>query len=136
MKKNTIFPNLLQKIISEEELSDIQPAFGYKDTARKLDVLTLVNYLVCASVNEFKSYQHCADVGFQYGLPQIDHSTLFKKGKSYGLPRRFIMESVQESNYMLVSLHLPECLFKSLKRLDLCMMGQLVNSWSILALFW
>ncbi len=79
MKKNTIFPNLLQKIISEEELADIQAAFGYNDTARKLDVLTLINYLVCASVNEFKSYRHCADVGVQYGLPQIDHSTLSKK---------------------------------------------------------
>lgn len=54
---------------SEEELADIQIAFGYKDTARKLDVLTLINYLVCVSVNEFKSYRHCADVGVQYGLP-------------------------------------------------------------------
>ncbi|KGA95792.1 transposase, partial [Alkalihalobacillus alcalophilus ATCC 27647 = CGMCC 1.3604] len=79
MNKNTIFPNLLQKIVSEKELADIQLATGYKDTARKLDVLTLIKYLVCASMNEFKSYRHCADVGDQYGLPQINHSTLSKK---------------------------------------------------------
>lgn len=79
MKKNTIFPNLLQKIVSEEELACIQKALGYIDTARKLDVLTLIKYFVCASMNEFKSYRHCADVGVQYGLPQIDHSTLSKK---------------------------------------------------------
>lgn len=79
MKKNTIFPNLLQKIVSEEELTLIQRVFDYKDTARKLDVLTLIKYLVCASMNEFKSYRHCADVGDKYGLPKIDHSTLSKK---------------------------------------------------------
>ncbi|SCC57383.1 hypothetical protein GA0061087_11011, partial [Priestia flexa] len=79
MKKNITFPNLLQKIVSEEERAIIQTAIGYKDTARKLDVLTLIKYLICASMNEFKSYRHCADVGEQYGLPQVNHSTLSKK---------------------------------------------------------
>ncbi|QCS52391.1 O-antigen polysaccharide polymerase Wzy [Priestia flexa] len=39
MKKNITFPNLLQKIVSEEELAIIQTAIGYKDTARKLELI-------------------------------------------------------------------------------------------------
>ncbi len=30
-------------------------------------------------MNEWKSYRHCADASAQYGLPQINHSTLSKK---------------------------------------------------------
>lgn len=79
MKKNTTFHNLFQKIVSEEEIAVIQDALGYKDTARKLDVITLINYLLCAAMNEFKSYRDCADVGDQYGLPKVNYSTLSKK---------------------------------------------------------
>ena len=79
MKKNTTFHNLFQKIVSEEEVAVIQDAIGYEDTARKLDVLTLINYLICASMNELKSYRDCADVGDQYGLPKVNFSTLSKK---------------------------------------------------------
>lgn len=79
MKKNTTFHNLFQKIVSEEEIAVIQDAIGYKDSARKLDILTLIKYFLCAAMNEFKSYRNCADVGDQYGLPKVDHSTLSKK---------------------------------------------------------
>ncbi|MED1563704.1 hypothetical protein AJ85_10490 [Alkalihalobacillus alcalophilus ATCC 27647 = CGMCC 1.3604] len=79
MDKNTIFPNLLQKIVLEEELGGIQRAILYQDTAHKLNVLTLIKYLICASMNVWKSYRHCTDAGEQYGLPQINHSTLSKK---------------------------------------------------------
>ncbi|MFT8322198.1 MAG: IS4 family transposase [Bacillus sp. (in: firmicutes)] len=79
MKKNTTFHNLFQKIVSEEEIAFIQDAIGYKDTARKLDVLTLIYYLLCASMNELKSYRDCADVGDQFGLPKVNYSTLSKK---------------------------------------------------------
>jgi hypothetical protein len=79
MKKNTTFHNLFQKIVSEEELAVIQDTVGYQDSARKLDVLTLIKYFLCAAMNEFKSYRNCADVGDQYGLPKVDHSTLSKK---------------------------------------------------------
>ena len=79
MKKNTTFHNLFQKIISEEEVAIIQDALGYEDKARKLNVFTLINYLTCASMNELKSYRDCADVGDQYGLPQVNYSTLSKK---------------------------------------------------------
>lgn len=79
MKKNTTFHNLFQKIVSDDEITIIQDAVGYKDTARKLDVLTLINYLLCAAMNELKSYRDCADVGDQYGLPKVNFSTLSKK---------------------------------------------------------
>jgi hypothetical protein len=79
MKKNTTFHNLFQKIVSEEEVAVIQDTIGYKDTARKLDVFTLINYLLCAAMNELKSYRDCADVGDQYGLPKVNYSTLSKK---------------------------------------------------------
>jgi hypothetical protein len=79
MKKNTTVPNLLQNLISKEELTASQQKIGYEDTARKLDVLTLINYLICASINQFRSFRHCADVGEQYDLPKVDHSTLSKK---------------------------------------------------------
>ncbi|MFT8320722.1 MAG: IS4 family transposase [Bacillus sp. (in: firmicutes)] len=102
MKKNTIFPNLLQKIVLEEELTSIQTAIGYIDTARKLDMLTLIKYLVCASMNEFKSYRHCADVGVQYGLPQIDHSTLSKKAShmDYHIMKKLFDLIVSKCNRM------------------------------------
>lgn len=79
MKKSTTFHNLFQKIVSDEEIVVIQDVIGYKDTARKLDVLTLIHYLLCAAVNEWKSYRDCADVGDQYGLPKVNYSTLSKK---------------------------------------------------------
>ena len=79
MKKNTTFNNLFQKIVSEEEVAVIRDAIGYEDKARKIDVLTLINYLICASMNELKSYRDCADVGDQYGLPKVNFSTLSKK---------------------------------------------------------
>ncbi|WP_243292305.1 IS4 family transposase [Bacillus sp. FJAT-47783] len=79
MKKNTTLPNLLQKIISEDELKMIVKAVGYKDTARKFDVQTLIEYLVTASANEWKSFRHGADVDPTYGLAQADYSTFSKK---------------------------------------------------------
>lgn len=79
MKKKTTFHNLFQKIVSEEEIAVIQDAMDYKDSARKLDVLTLINYLLCAAMNELKSYRDCADVGDQYGLAKVNFSTLSKK---------------------------------------------------------
>ena len=35
--------------------------------------------LTCASMNELKSFRDCADVGDQYVLPKVNHSTLSKK---------------------------------------------------------
>ncbi|MDQ0221425.1 hypothetical protein J2S21_004598, partial [Peribacillus cavernae] len=79
MNKNTTFSNVTQKIVLEDEVHIISKAHGYHDSARKFTVFCLVNYLVTAAANEWKSYRESADVGLGYGLPQVDHSTLSKK---------------------------------------------------------
>jgi len=63
MKKNSIFPNLIQKFVSMEELDLLVKAVGYEDTARKLNVMTLIQYLITAAACEWKSFRYCADVG-------------------------------------------------------------------------
>ncbi|MET0786214.1 MAG: hypothetical protein ABWY25_05870 [Paenisporosarcina sp.] len=52
---------------------------GYEDTARKLDVKTLIQYLVTAAACEWKSLRYCADVGSTAGLVDVHYSTLSKK---------------------------------------------------------
>jgi len=79
MKKNTIFPNLIQKFVSPEELDLLIEAVGYEDTARKLDVMTLIQYLITAAASEWKSFRYCADVGPNVGLTAVNYSTLSKK---------------------------------------------------------
>ena len=79
MKKHTTFPNLIQKIIPENVIEHLTEKIGYEDSARKLNVPTLIVYLVTASMNEWKSYRHCSDAGPSAGLVKIDYSTLSKK---------------------------------------------------------
>ncbi|MDQ0219273.1 hypothetical protein J2S21_002368 [Peribacillus cavernae] len=79
MNKNTTFSNVTQKIILEDEVNNISEVLGYHDSARKLTVFCLVEYLLTAAANEWKSYREGADVGLGYVLPQVDHSTLSKK---------------------------------------------------------
>ncbi len=102
MKKNTTFHNLFQKIVSHKEVAIIQDIVGYKDTARKLDVLMLIPYFLCASMNELKSYRDCADVGDQYGLPKINHSTLSKKAEpmDYKIMKKLFQLIVSKCNRM------------------------------------
>lgn len=49
MKKNTILPNFTQKFISPKGLDLLEKAVGYDDTARKMDVMTLIQYLITAA---------------------------------------------------------------------------------------
>nr|WP_245796558.1 IS4 family transposase [Domibacillus antri] len=79
MKQNTMFPNLVQKFISDEELQPLIQLVGYEDIARKLDVKTLIQYLVTAAACEWKSLRYCADVGSTAGLVDVNYSTLSKK---------------------------------------------------------
>lgn len=62
MNKNTIFPNLIQKFVAPEELELLIEAVGYEDTAHKLDVMALIQYLITAATCEWKSFRYCADV--------------------------------------------------------------------------
>lgn len=79
MKKNTTFPNLIQKFVSAEELDLLVKVVGYEDVARKMDVMTLIQYLITAAACEWKSFRYCADVGPSVGLREVNYSTLSKK---------------------------------------------------------
>ncbi|WP_019412379.1 IS4 family transposase [Paenisporosarcina sp. TG20] len=79
MKQNTMFPNLIQKFITDEELKPLIELIGYEDTARKLTVKTLIQYLVTAAASEWKSLRHSSEVGTSAGLVSVDYSTLSKK---------------------------------------------------------
>ena len=81
MKQNTMFPNLIQKFITDEDVAFLMELIGYQDTARKLTVGKLIEYLVTAAASEWKGYRHCGDVGTSAGLVDIDHSTISKKMK-------------------------------------------------------
>ena len=81
MKQDTMFPNLIQKFLTEEEIAVLTELVGYQDTARKLTVGKLIEYLVTAAASQWKGYRHCGDVGASAGLVDIDHSTLSKKMK-------------------------------------------------------
>lgn len=81
MKQNTMFPNLIQKFITDEDVALLTEMIGYEDTARKLTAGKLIEYLVTAAASEWKGYRYCGDVGTSAGLVDVDHSTLSKKMK-------------------------------------------------------
>ncbi len=47
-----MFPNLIQKFIAEEVIALLTEVIGYEDTARKLTVGKLLEYLVTAAVSK------------------------------------------------------------------------------------
>lgn len=100
MKQNTTFPNLIQKFISPEELQPLIELVGYEDTARKLTVHSLIQYLVTAAACEWKSLRYCADVGSTAGLVDINYSTLSKKlGQvDFGLMKQVFAMVVRKCN--------------------------------------
>ncbi|MGH2319800.1 IS4 family transposase [Planococcus sp. SE5232] len=100
MKQNTMFPNLIQKFITAEDVALLTELIGYEDTARKLTVGKLIEYLVTAAASEWKGYRHCGDVGTSAGLVDIDHSTLSKKMKNldYGLMKKAFALVVDKCN--------------------------------------
>ncbi|MGE6371027.1 IS4 family transposase [Planococcus kocurii] len=81
MKQNTLFPNLIQKFITNEEVATLTELIGYEDTAQKFTVGKLIEYLVTAAASEWKGYRHCGDVGSSAWLVDVDHSTISKKMK-------------------------------------------------------
>ncbi|WP_100402631.1 transposase [Bacillus sp. FJAT-42315] len=52
---------------------------GYEDTTRKLNVKTLIQYLVMAAACKWKNLRYYADVGSPAGLGDVNYSTLSKK---------------------------------------------------------
>ncbi|QPA52728.1 IS4 family transposase [Lysinibacillus sphaericus] len=79
MNKNTMFPNLIQKIISLNEIDKIKETLQYNDSANKIDVFTLLQYMISAAAHEWKSYRHSAEVCSNYGLKLLNYSSLSRK---------------------------------------------------------
>ena len=79
LNQSTTFPNLLQNLHIDDELKPFLKKIDYIDTARKLDVFTLLQYLTSASVHAWTGYRQSATEGASYGLPKVDHSALSKK---------------------------------------------------------
>ncbi|MBE2917021.1 IS4 family transposase, partial [Anoxybacillus flavithermus] len=57
MHKHTTLPNLMQKIVSDEDLQSITEAVGYHDTSRTFTVRTLVDFFLLAALHEWKSFR-------------------------------------------------------------------------------
>lgn len=113
MNKNTTFPKLIQTFLSEAEIQGVLQEFGYKDTARKCTVSTLLSYLVSAAAHEWKSLRHCADVGASVGLVSIDHSSLSKhlKALNYEIMKRLVTLLIGKLNRATRrTLHMPKTL--------------------------
>jgi hypothetical protein len=79
MNKNTMFPNLIQKIISPDEINSIKDVLQYDDPADKVDVYMLLQYMISAATHEWKSYRQSAEVGPSYGLKRVHYSSLSKR---------------------------------------------------------
>ncbi|WP_018395882.1 hypothetical protein [Bacillus sp. 37MA] len=90
MKKNTTFSKLIQNFLSDDEMSKIAASIGFADTARKLTIRVLIEYMVMAAACEWKSLRYSSDVGAAAGLIHVDYSALSKKLKQ--LDFRFMKE--------------------------------------------
>ncbi|ALA71388.1 transposase [Geobacillus stearothermophilus 10] len=100
MHKHTTLPNLMQKIVSDENLQSTTKAVGYHDTSRTFTVRTLVDFFLLAALHEWKSYRHGADVAKMYGLPTFHYSTVSKKAKEvpYEVMKRLFALVVSKCN--------------------------------------
>jgi hypothetical protein len=79
MKKITPFTNIMQSILSEEEVKSVVQAMGYHDKGKKFTVCTLLQFLTNAAAGEWESYRAGADKAVLCGLPSVNYSTFSKK---------------------------------------------------------
>ncbi len=100
MDKHITLPNLMQKIVSDEEIHSIAEAVGYHDTSRTFTLRTLIEFFLLAAVHEWKSFRHGADVAKMYGLPTFHYSTVSKKAKEapYEIMKRLFALIVSKRN--------------------------------------
>lgn len=100
MNKHTTLPNLMQKIVSDEDIQTITEAVGYHDSSRKFTVRTLIDFFLLAAVHEWKSFRHGADVAPTYQLPRFHYSTVANKAKEipYEIMKRLFALIVSKCN--------------------------------------
>ncbi|GIP33641.1 transposase [Paenibacillus sp. J2TS4] len=79
MKQITPFTNLVQTLLTEQEVKEVVKAIGYEDKGRTFTVFTLLQYLTNAAAGEWESYRSGADRAADCGLPSVNYSTFSKK---------------------------------------------------------
>lgn len=82
MNNNNKISQIMQVIISENEIENICLKHNYIDTGVKLTITVMFKYLFLSAILESKSFRELSLQGYKYGLPQVDYSTLSKKMKS------------------------------------------------------
>lgn len=100
MNKHNTLPNLMQKIVSDEEIQTIAEAVGYRDPSRTFTLRTLINFFLLAAVHQWKSFRHGADVARMHGLSTFHYSTVSKKAKKvpYDIMKRLFALMVSKCN--------------------------------------
>ncbi|MFD0717716.1 IS4 family transposase [Paenibacillus sp. GCM10027626] len=81
MKKFTMFSQILQSVIPQEEIAPLINEIGYVDKARKFTVYDLFLFLAQASIEQWKGYRDGEARMGKSGLQIADHSTISKKAK-------------------------------------------------------
>ncbi|TLS34427.1 IS4 family transposase, partial [Geobacillus thermoleovorans] len=92
MNKHTTLPNLMQKLVSDEEIQRMAEAVGYRDSSRTFTLRELIHFFLLAVIHQWKSFRHGADVAPLYGLPRFHDSTVSKKAKEvpYDIMKRLL----------------------------------------------
>nr|WP_232229174.1 IS4 family transposase [Paenibacillus zanthoxyli] len=79
MKKITPFTNIVQTLLSEEEVQSVVQSVGYHDKGKKFTVYTLLQFLTNAAAGQWESYRAVTDKATLCGLPSVNYSTFSKK---------------------------------------------------------
>ncbi|MBW7644801.1 IS4 family transposase, partial [Geobacillus thermoleovorans] len=100
MNKHTTLPNLMQKLVSDEEIQLIAEAVGDRDSSRTFPLRELIHFFLLAAMHQWKSFRHGADVGPLYGLPRFHYSTVSKKAKEvpYDIMKRLLALIISKCN--------------------------------------
>jgi hypothetical protein len=73
---------ILQTIITDEEVANLCEKWGYEDKARKLSAHDLIHFFVISSAKKWEGFRDAeTKLPKEESLPSVDHSTLAKKAQ-------------------------------------------------------
>jgi Transposase DDE domain len=79
MKKSTTFTNLVQTLLTEEDVKQILETLDYEDTARRFTAHQLLLFFTHAALEEWDGYRSGVGKAVTSGLLKVDHSTFSSK---------------------------------------------------------